>query len=139
MNNSKFLIGTLVGGVVFFILGFVVYAILLESFFTAHAGSATGVMKTEMQYWPLFLGNLAHAALLSFIFLKWANIKTFGAGFSAGLIIGFLISLGVDMVMYDTSNIMDLTGSVTDAIVYSLITAVAGGIIGWVVGMGKAD
>jgi hypothetical protein len=128
-----------VGGAVIFILGFVVYALLMESFFAAHAGSATGVMKTEMQYWPLILGNLAHAALLSFIFLKWAGIKTFGAGFSAGLIIGFLISFGVDMVMYDTSNIMDLTGSVADAVVYSLITAIAGGVIGWMLGMGKAD
>lgn len=139
MNTSKFLVGTLVGGVVFFLLGFIVYALLLESFFAAHAGSATGVTKTEMQFWPLILGNLAHAALLSYIFLKWANIKTFGAGFSAGLTIGFLIALGFDMIMYDTSNIMDLTGTVTDVIVYSLLSAIAGGVIGLVLGMGKAN
>ena len=137
MNNKKFLLGTLAGGVAFFFLGFLVYAVALESFFAAHAGSATGVMKTEMEWWPLILGNLAHAALLSYIFLKWANIKTMGAGFSAGVTIGFFMAVGFDMIMYDTSNIMDLTAAIVDIIVYTIMTGIVGGIVGWVVGMGK--
>lgn len=138
MSTSKFLVGTLVGGIVYFILGFLVYAIILEGFFAAHAGTATGVMKTdEMQYWPLVLGNFGHAALLSFVFLKWANIKTFGAGLGAGFILGFLMAFGFDLVMYDTSNIMDLTAAIVDPIAYAVISGIVGGVIGGVVGMGK--
>ena len=138
MNTKKFVLGTVAGGVVYFLLGFVVYAILLESFFASHAGSATGVTKADMQFWPLILGNLAQAALLSYIFLQWANIKTFGAGLTAGATIGFLMTLGFDMIMYDTSNVMDLTGSIVDTLVYTIITALVGGVVGVVLGLGKS-
>lgn len=137
MNNSKFVVATLAGGFAYFILGFLVYAIALEGFYSTHAGSATGVAKMEMQYWPLVLGNLSHAALLAYVFLKWAGIKTFNAGFSAGITIGFFISLGFNMVQYDTANIMDLTGSIVDVIVYATMTGIVGGIVGWVIGTAK--
>jgi hypothetical protein len=134
MNNSKFALATLAGGIVYFILGFVVYAVALDGFYADHAGSATNVAKTEMQFWPLILGNFAHAALLAYVFLKWAGIKTFGAGFSAGATIGFFTSLGFNMIQYDTSNIMDLTGSVVDVFVYAIMTGIVGGVVGWVLG-----
>lgn len=138
MNTNKFLIATLVGGIVYFLLGFVTYALLLDSFFASHAGSATGVAKTdEMQYWPLFLGNLSQAALMSYIFLKWANIKTFSAGASAGALIGFLMTLGFDMISYDTTNISDMTAAFADVIVYTILSAITGAVIGAVVGMQK--
>jgi hypothetical protein len=134
MNNSKFLVATLIGGIAYFILGFLVYAVALEGFYAAHAGSATGVAKTDMQFWPLALGNLSHAALLAYIFLKWAGIKTFGAGFSAGATIGFFVSLGFNMIGYDTSNVQDLTASVVDVFVWAIMTGIVGGIVGWVLG-----
>jgi hypothetical protein len=137
MNTKKFILGTLIGGIAYFFLGFIAYALLLEDFFVAHAGSATGVMKTEMQYWPLFLGNVGHAALLSYIFLKWANIKTFSSGLSAGAVIGFFMTIGHDLISFDTSNVMDITGVMGNVVVYTFITAIVGGVVGAVLGMGK--
>ena len=134
MNSSKFVLATLAGGITYFILGFLVYAVALEGFYSAHAGSATGVAKTDMQFWPLILGNLSYAALLAYIYLKWAGIKTFGAGFSAGATIGFLVGLGINMIAYDTSNIQDLTASIVDVFVWAIMTGIAGGIVGWVLG-----
>ncbi len=132
MNTQKFLIGTITGGVVFFFLGFLFYAILLDSFFVANAGSATGVAKTNMAYWPLILGNLATGALFTYIFQKWANISTFATGARSGALIGLLMALGYDLVMYDTSNIMNLTGSLVDIVVFTVMSAIAGGFIGLV-------
>src|SRR5690606_7014638 len=137
MTNSKVGVATLAGGVAFFILGFLIYTVALEGFYSAHAGSATGVVKMEMQFWRLILGNLSHAALLACIFLKWASIKTFGAGFSAGVTIGFFISLGYNMISYDTTNLFDLTASIVDVIVYATMTGIVGGIVGWIIGTGK--
>ncbi|MEO7990622.1 MAG: hypothetical protein ABI663_13835 [Chryseolinea sp.] len=138
MDTKKFLISTITGGIVYFLLGFLVYALLLDSFFESHSGTATGVEKTiEMQYWPLFVGNLAQAALLSYVFIKWAHIKTFSAGFSAGFIIGFLMTLGHYLIQYDTTNIMDLTGTIAEVAVYSIMTAIVGGVVGAVIGMGS--
>ncbi len=138
MDTRKFLISTIMGGIVYFLLGFIVYALLLDGFFEVHSGTATGVEKTtEMQYWPLFVGNLAQAALLSYIFIKWANIKTFSAGLQAGLIIGFLMTVGHDLIQYDTTNIIDITGAIADVVAYTIITAIVGGVIGAVIGMGS--
>jgi hypothetical protein len=139
MNTSKFAIATLTGGMAFFFLGFLAYAVVFESFFVDHAGTATGVMNTEMVWWPLILGNLAHAALLTYIFMKWANITTFGSGINAGATIGFLISLGFDMITYDTTNIIDLTGAIVDVFIYTVMCGIVGGIIGWILGRGIKD
>lgn len=132
MNPKQFALGTLTGGVAYFFLGFLVYAVILAGFFEANMGTATGVMKTDMQWWPLILGNLASGALLTLVFLKWANISTFSSGASAGAIIGFLVASGYDLIMYDTSNIMNLTGTLVDIVVYTLISALVGGLIGLV-------
>ncbi|HEX9649735.1 MAG TPA: hypothetical protein VGA21_04195 [Cyclobacteriaceae bacterium] len=136
MDTSKFIKGTIVGGVAYFFLGFLIYAVLLEDFFINNAGTAIGVTKTEMEWWPLVLGNLSLAALFSYIFLKWANITSFGDGLKAAGILGFMIGLSFDMVMYDTSNIMNLTAAFVDVIAFTVMTAIGGGVIGAVLGMG---
>jgi hypothetical protein len=92
-----------------------------------------------MAFWPLILGNLSLAALLSYVFLKWANISSFGDGFKAGALIGFFMVLSFDMILYDTTNFMDLTGTFADIIVFTVMAAIGGGVIGLVLGMGSGN
>src|SRR5450759_2816850 len=60
MNTKKFLIGGIVGGVVYFLLGWLVYGHLLTNYFHDHSGNATGVERDmdQMIWWALILGNL---------------------------------------------------------------------------------
>ena len=139
MDTKKFLTGTLVGGIAYFFLGYLIYGMALEGFMASHAGTATGVAKSmdEMVWWALIVGNLSWAAMFSYIFLKWANIKSFGGGASAGAIIGLLMALGFDMVMFATSNVMDMTGMLGDVAAATVMNALAGGAIGAALGMGS--
>ena len=139
MDTKKFLTGTLVGGIAFFFLGYLIYGMALMNFMSSHAGSAMGVQKSmeEFKWWALILGNLSSAALLSYIFLKWAHISSFASGATAAAVVGFFASMGFDMVMFATSNLMDLTGIVVDILAFTVMNAVVGGIIGAVLGMGK--
>jgi len=138
MDTKKFITGTLVGGVVYFFLGFLFYAVLFEDFFQSNMGSATGVQRIDdMVWWALILGNLASAALLSFIFLKWAGIRSFGEGAQAGAIIAFLYGLTFDMILYATTNMMNLVAAFADVAVFTVMSALAGGVIGWVLGRGE--
>lgn len=139
MNIKQFSIGTLVGAVVLFMLGFLVYAVLLTSFFEANVGSATGVARADdsMIMPGLFLGNVAVAALITYIYLQWAQISTFMTGFKGGLIIGFLMALGYNLVMYSTTNIMNLTSALVDAVVYAIMIGITGGVIGLILGRVK--
>ncbi len=139
MDIKKFVLGTLAGGVAFFVLGFLAYAIVFESFFANHI--VPGLMKTDeqMKYYPLAMGNFAHAALIAFVFLKWADIKTFSGGLKGGAIIGFFMAAGFDLISYDTMKIMSAKGTIADIFVYTLMTAIVGGVVGLVIGLGKGD
>lgn len=138
MDIKKFVFGTLAGGVTLFILGFLVYAVLMSDFFAGHSVAGIAKSDDEMKMYPLALGNLAHGALLAYIFLKWANVKSFGEGLMAGAAIGLFMAAGFDLIMYDTMKIMSIIGIGVDIILYTIITAIAGGVVGAVLGMGKS-
>lgn len=136
MNTQKFLIASLIGGVVFFLLGYLFYIVLLGSFFEGHS-VGTGYMKDPPDFLFIILGNLADGALLAYIFLKWAGIKTPATGAQAGAVIGLLMALAWDLLMYGTSNLMDITGTLADVIVVTIMMAIAGAAVGWYLGRGK--
>jgi hypothetical protein len=139
MNSQKFLIGTLVGGIVFFLLGYLFYGLALVSFFNQHSLAPAGSMKTmgEFAWWALILGNLANAALLTYVFQKIGSINSFGSAARTAAAIGFLMALSYAMIRFAVENSMDITGTLTDVVVATVMSAIAGGIIGVVLGMGK--
>ena len=55
----------------------------------------------------------------------------------AGAAIGFFVSLSFDMGSYATTNMMDLTATITDVVVGIVMTAITGGCVGAVLGMGN--
>jgi hypothetical protein len=141
MDTKKFLTGTLVGGIAFFFLGYLAYGVALAGFFSEHYGVGASSMKAmeEIVWWALIAGNLASGALLSYIFLKWANISSFASGASAAATIGFFMALSMDLIRFATAGTFDLTASLTNVVVVTLMNAIAGGIIGAALGMGSKN
>ncbi len=137
MNTNRMLIAGLVGGIVYFLLGFLFYGVLLAKFFAANEGTAQGVMKETPTWWALILGNIFTAMLLSLIFERWASIKTFSTGAQAGALIGGLMGLGFDFTILGTSNISTVSGTIVDVIVLTVMSAIVGGVIGVVLGRSK--
>ncbi|MBV6438423.1 MAG: hypothetical protein DYG98_22800 [Haliscomenobacteraceae bacterium CHB4] len=137
--NTKVLLAALAGGVTSFLLGWVFYGILLGDFFAANVGSATGVMKDEasMGWIPLIVGNLATGLLFAMIYNRWAGITTFRTGAIGGAWVGFLIGLSYDMVALGTTNIMNSTAALVDPLVWAVMSAITGGVVGWALGYGN--
>ena len=65
MDAKKFALGTVAGGVTYFLLGWLIYGVVLVKFMDANMGSATGVMKETPDFLWLIIGNLAWGALLT--------------------------------------------------------------------------
>lgn len=136
MDAKKRIMATLAGFVVFFMLGWLVYGMLMMDFFAANAGSATGVMRsdTEMVWWALVVGNILQSYLLVYIFSKWNSVNSFGSGLQAGATIGLILGFGFDLTMYGTSNMMNLTATLVDPLVIAAMMGITGGVIGMVIG-----
>ena len=136
MTTKNRILATLVGFIVLFLLGWLIYGMLLMDFYGNNAGSASGVMRAEdeMIWWALILGNLFQAYLLVYIFGNWANITTFSDGLKAGAIIGLLMGLAFNFTMYGTSNIMNMTSALVDPFVAAVMMGITGGVIGVMLG-----
>lgn len=139
MSTNKILLAGIVAGIVGFFLGWVVYGMLLSSFYEANAGSATGVMRGEsdMIWWALIAGNLCWGLLMAYIYGRWANISTAATGAQAGAVIGLLIAGAWDFMMYATTNMTNLTGALVDIVAYAVMTAIVGAVAAWMLGRGN--
>lgn len=139
--NNKVIIAAILGGIIAFVGGFLIYGLALQNFMAANTGTATGVMKTEMgasNMVYIFIGNLATGLLIAYIFDKWANIRTLSTGAQAGAWIGLLVSISLDFSMYGTSNIMNMKAVLVDIVAGSFLTALVGAGVAWWLGRNKA-
>ncbi|MEP6647234.1 MAG: hypothetical protein ABJC12_09090 [Saprospiraceae bacterium] len=135
--NNKFLLGGIIGGVTCFIIGYLIYGLAIGSMLSE--GTMAGVSKPMEQYnWALLIiGNLASGFLLSYILTKSGTLG-FGGGAMMGAVVGLLMALSFDCIMYATSNMYtDLKTVIIDVIGYMVLMAVGAGAVGAYLGTGK--
>ena len=138
--NTKALLAALAGAVFAFLGGWIIFGILLMDFYQANTTSYEGLIKMPMpDLVYVFLSGLFSSVLIAFIYSKWANVKTFGAGFTNGMIIYFLMASWYDLSIYAFMNLQNLALTVVDIIAQTVFGGLIGGIIGAVLGMGKKE
>lgn len=130
MSTRQFALATVAGWITLFLLGFVIYGVLLTSFFAANAGSATGTERDPPFFWSIALGELGLAAALTIVLGKWAKVAGASNGFLVGATLGFLMAVSYDFTMYGTSNMLNLTATVADVAVATIRTGLGGAVAG---------
>jgi len=138
MDFKKLFIGGIVGGILFFLLGWLIYGKLMAGFFMDHPGEVAIVERAQndMQFLYISLGSLFQGFLLAFIFVK-ANVGTAVSGFITGGVVGGLSVAGIDCIMYGTSKMLSKMAMAGDIVAAAVMSAVIGAIVGLVMGMGK--
>lgn len=136
MNFKKLVMGGIAGGVAFFLLGWIIYGMLLMNFMTSHPGTVGGIERAEPDFLYLIIGNLAMGFLFACILVK-SNVNNLSSGLITGGIVGLLMAVGVDSTMYATTNIISKTAMAADVAAMTVMSAIVGAIIGLIVGMGK--
>ncbi|HLM00248.1 MAG TPA: hypothetical protein VK400_04270 [Pyrinomonadaceae bacterium] len=134
----RVLVATLVGGIVNFFLGWLLFGILLAGYFKAHMIHYPGLEKDPPEMIPLVLFNFVYAWLFAFIFDYWARIRTFAAGLKGGALIMLPLVLAANL---QYKAFMNLHTGYAPILVDMLVAAVMGAIMGGVIGfvLGKMD
>jgi hypothetical protein len=135
---SRVLAATVAGGIAFFILGFIIYGLILDPMVMKPNMNpdAAKLMKDPPAWIPLVLANFVSALLLSYIFDTWAGIRTFVGGLRGGAIVYFLMSLSFQLMFAAFMNIAtSYVPAVADVIGSTILGALVGGVIGLVLGM----
>jgi len=128
MNTQKLVIGSVVGAVVLFVLGYVLFDLALMDFYEANAGAAgIGIRETQV-YWAIALGALGYGALITVLVGK-AGAPTLGNGLKAGALAGFLLWLTADMTYYGFLDLFHLNVTLTDIVVETIRAAIAGAVV----------
>jgi hypothetical protein len=126
------LVGALVGGVVMFLLGFLLFGLLLSEYFKGNTIEYAGLVKDPPVIWAIFLFNLAWAYLIAFV-LDYAGRSGWGEGAKAGAIIMFILALGIDLEFHAFMNIhKELAPMIVHILIVTLMGGVAGAVIGYV-------
>ncbi|ETN93816.1 hypothetical protein SAMN04487906_0102 [Zhouia amylolytica] len=129
MFSKSNLLATIIATIVFFFLGYAVWGIALSSYFEAHA--TNNVMKAMPNMGTLVFSNLIMSFAMSTIYGKWATGKYSAAsGFSFGAWIGIFVGFGLGFLWYSTSDLMDLTGTIVEAILDIFFYGIIGLVIG---------
>lgn len=133
MNLKKLFIGGIVGGIVFFLLGWLIYGVCLMEFMSTHTAlpAPTGVNRPMPLFPYLLLGNILSGFLFAYIFLK-ANVNSFVGGLSFAAVVGLLISSSYDSIMYSTTYLVSRTGVLADVAGFTVMCAVSGAVIGFI-------
>ena len=134
MDIKRFIIGTVVGGITLYILGYLIFDLALAEFYAANAGSATGLVKDPQVIWAIALGTLSYAALLTLAIGARAASATIVDGLKIGAIVGFLMWFAVDLTLYAVWNVSNLTAAIADSLLELIRAGISGAIIAAVLG-----
>lgn len=135
MDIKKLFVGGITGGILFFLLGWLVYGNLLADYMQSHPGIVTGINRPDMEMDFLFLGvgNLLSGLLMAYIFIR-ANVITLSDGIITGAVVGFLLGASYDCMMYATTLIASKHMIMADVIAITINSAIVGAVVGFVMG-----
>jgi hypothetical protein len=137
METNKILLGGLAGGVAFFLLGWVIYGILLMDFSMANYNQCNARPMEDMVWWAMILSNLTSGLLLALIF-SWSKTTGILTGAKVAGIVGLLFAISIDLSFYAmTTTFLKSSAILVDIVAYTVMSAIAGAVIAWVMGMKK--
>jgi len=136
MNSKNYFLAGILGGIVYFLLGWLVYGMLLMDYMEENAGLALGVNRLDMLLWSIGLCSLLYGFFLSYIFSCVGQVKTAAAGAKSGAWVGFFVAGAIDFTMYGTTNISTLNAVAVDILAATVMASITGAVVAWVLGAG---
>ena len=132
MNVKNFIIGGIVGGIVDFLLGWVVYGMLLKDTFPKSQCDG----PTENMLF-IFLGCMSFGFLISWVFSQGEGISNITAGIKMALGIAVFMALCSWFFQHMTQETIDLKLMVIDVVTSMVLATGVGAAVAFVNGKMK--
>ena len=131
MKTKNFLVSGIVGGIVSFLLGWLLYGFLFKDYFPTMEESTEAMVY-------IFLGCVTYGLFISYIYTKWAEISTAATGAKAGAVIGLFLAIYFNLFNCAMNPEATLQMFALDTVITVVSSAIVGAVIGVVIGkMGK--
>ena len=135
MKKSTLLAG-FAGFVVFYLLNWVFYGMLSINDENVSEGAAS-LMRDDanMLHLHLALGQLIMILVIAHIYGKWARgTHSFMHGLELGAWLGVAFGIGLNLIWYGTSTMMNMTGALIDGVWQIVALGISTGVIAIVTG-----
>ena len=131
MNVKNFLIGGVVGGIVDFLMGWLVYGILLKDTFPKPDGAGAENMMF------IFLGCMAFGFMISYIFAQGEGISNYVTGIKVAAGVALFMSLANNFFYCMYKDSMDVKMVAIDVVASIVLASAVGAVIAMVNGKMK--
>ena len=126
MDAKRFVTGTVVGAIVLFATGFVIFNVALADFYAAN--SVSGVSREMPIIWASIVANIAYAALITYALSN--RRAAIGNAALVGAIAGLLLWGTADLAIYSVMNVSNVTLAFIDPVVEFVHGSLGGAAIG---------
>ncbi|REJ79322.1 MAG: DUF1761 family protein [Acidobacteria bacterium] len=131
----RFIVSSLAGGIVLFLLGFLIYGLFLEAWMRTQIADLPGMMKEEPDMIALAVFNLVLAGMIAFVAENWAKARNFVDGLKVGGVLIFFYSMSVNLSFTAFMNVItSISAPIVDVFAMTFMGTIAGGVIGIVLG-----
>jgi hypothetical protein len=133
----KILLAALVGTIVYFGIGWLVFEGLLGKYMSANTTQIVGFKKSEEEssMVMLIVSCAAYALLLAVVMGNWTQVNTFKEGAILGATVGILIATMTNSYWYATSHFFNgFAPLFVDVAAAGLTVGIMGGVIAWILG-----
>ena len=125
----KILRGTVFGGIAYFLLGWLIWGILLMNYMSANMNNCAARPDGVMIWWAIIASNLVGALLLTLI-LNWSKAKGILDGLKTGAIFGLLFASLVDLSFWSmTTTYNSIVPLIIDILASTVVLALVGMVI----------
>lgn len=135
--NLKVVLAGLAGGVAMFLLGWLFYGFLLMDLMKSLSNPIAGCERETMLMAPLITGNFVWGFFLAILFYRWIGTSTWKGGAVAGAFVGFMVAMAYDLMIFAGMASWTLNAVLLDIGVSTVMTALVGAVVGFVLGTGK--
>jgi len=133
--NLRVLVAAIVGTIVMFFLGYLIFHVALGTYLHANMINYPGLMKEMPDMVPLVLSNFAFSWLYAYIFDQWAGVRTFFGGVIAAITIAVPLAIAIELQYLAFFNLYKSIAIVfVDVIAIAVMNGITGGVMGLIIG-----